>query len=108
MKNRTRNKTLTIRLTEGERAKLLEGALHSGLNLTEYIVKLTDTVTINPPPDLTPVLMQLKRIGNNLNQIAAKVNSGVTYVPGLDAVAAQQRELLNQLLRMTGEGLWRQ
>ena len=106
MANRKRNKTLTIRLTPEERTKLMEGTLHAGLNVTEYILSLADSAVINPPPDLSPLLTQLKRIGNNLNQIAAKVNSGAAYAPGLREVAALQRELLDQLLRMTKEGTW--
>ena len=61
---------------------------------------------INPPPDLSSLLTQLKRIGNNLNQIAAKVNAGVVYVPGLKEVATLQRELLEELRRMTKESPW--
>ena len=84
----------------------MEGTLHAGLNVTEYILSLVDSAVINPPLDLSPLLTQLKRIGNNLNQIAAKVNSGAAYAPGLREVAALQRELLDQLLRMTKEGTW--
>ena len=84
----------------------MEGTLHAGLNVTEYILSLADSAVINPPPDLSPLLTQLKRIGTNLNQIAAKVNSGAAYAPGLREVAALQRELLDQLLRMTKEGTW--
>ena len=104
--NRKRNKTLTIRLTPEEWTKLMEGTLHAGMNVTEYLLLLSDSAQIFPPPDLSPVLAQLKRIGNNLNQIAAKVNAGVAYVPGLKEVAALQRELLEELRRMTKEGPW--
>ena len=104
--NRKRNKTLTIQLTPEEWTKLMEGTLHAGMNVTEYLLSLSDSVVINPPPDLSPLLTQLKRIGNNLNQIAAKVNAGVAYVPGLKEVAALQRELLEELRRMTKEGPW--
>lgn len=103
---RKRSETLTIRLTPEERAKLFDGAIHAGLNLTEYILSLADSAVIQPPPDLSPLLTQLKRIGNNLNQIAAKVNSGAAYVPGLGAVSSLQRELLEELHRMTKEDAW--
>ncbi len=103
---RKRNKTLTIRLTQEEWAKLMEGTLRAGMNVTEYILSLSDSAQICPPPNLTPLLTQFKRIGNNLNQIAAKVNSGVAYVPGLKEVSTLQRELLEELRRMTKEGTW--
>lgn len=84
----------------------MEGTLRAGMNVTEYVLSLSDSAQICPPPDLSPLLTQLKRIGNNLNQIAAKVNSGVAYVPGLKEVSVLQRELLEELRRMAKEGTW--
>ena len=94
--NRKRNKTLTIRLTPEEWTKLMEGTLHAGMNVTEYLLSLSDSAQIFPPPDLSPLLVQLKRIGNNLNQIAAKAlldqsaahGDYAGFAAGLDAVAA--------------------
>ena len=104
--HRKRSETLTIRLTPEERAKIFEGAIRAGLNLTEYILSLADSAVIRPPPDLSPLLTQLKRIGNNLNQIAAKVNSGAAYAPGLYELTALQRELLEELRRLAKEDAW--
>ena len=88
--NRKRNKTLTIRLTPEEWTKLMEGTLHAGMNVTEYLLSLSDSAQIFPPPDLSPVLAQLKRIGNNLNQIARYLNEG-----------GQMNETLSQEIRKT-------
>lgn len=104
--NRKRNETLTIRITKTEKAAIAAKAKKAELSLTDYLVTLSQKVVINPPPDLSPMLTQLKRIGNNLNQIAAKVNSGVTYVPGLEKVMELQRDVYDQLLKMTESILW--
>ena len=104
--NRKRSETLTIRLTKSEKAAIAAKAKRAGMNLTEYIAALSRDSQIVAPPDLSPVLVQLKRIGNNLNQIAAKVNAGVTYAPGLNEVMQMQSELYKLLLTMTENGRW--
>lgn len=105
--NRKRNVTLTIRVTKEERNAIIAKALEAGLNVTDYILAANASAVISPPPDLKPVLGALKRIGTNINQIAAKVNSGVAYVPGLEDVAAQQAALIAQLRALTEERSWR-
>lgn len=105
--NRKRNETLTIRLTKVERERIAEKASRAGLSLTEYILALSRDTPIVVPPDMTPLLRELKRIGNNLNQIAAKVNSGVAYVPDLKNVLAGQQQICQLLKEMTEGTSWR-
>ena len=76
------------------------------MNLTEYIVALSKDVEIVLPPDIAPLVTELKRIGNNLNQIAARVNSGAVYVPDLREVVEMQKALYDQLLSMTEVDAW--
>ena len=104
--NRKRDVTLTIRVTKEERNAIIAKALAAGLNVTDYILSANEQAIISPPPDLSPLLRELKRIGTNINQIAAKVNSGVAYVPGLEDVAAQQAALIAQLRALTEERSW--
>ena len=104
--NRKRDVTLTIRVTKEERNAIIAKALAAGLNVTDYILAANAGAIISPPPDLSPLLRELKRIGTNINQIAAKVNSGVAYVPGLEDVAAQQAALIAQLRALTEERSW--
>ena len=104
--NRKRDVTLTIRVTKEERNAIIAKALAAGLNVTDYILSANEQAIISPPPDLSPLLRELKRIGTNINQIAAKVNSGVAYVPGLEDVAAQQAALVAQLRALTEERSW--
>ena len=98
--NRKRNETLTIRLTKSEKALITAKAKKAKMNLTEYIAALSKEKEIVLPPDITPLITELKRIGNNLNQLAMKVNSGAAYIPDLHIVIDMQKALYNKLLSM--------
>lgn len=104
---RKRSETLTVRLTRTEKAAIAAKAKKANMNLTEYIIALSRDSRIAVPPDLKPLLTQLKRIGNNLNQIAWKVNAGAAYVPGLNEVTEMQNELCRMLLALTEDAAWR-
>ena len=104
--HRKRDVTLTIRVTQAEKDAIIVNAMHAGKNLTDYILSVNDRAIISPPPDLSPLLRELKRIGTNINQVAAKVNSGVSYVPGLREVAELQAEILRQLRALTEDRTW--
>lgn len=94
---RKRDKTLTIRLTEKEKAYIERQARKAKLNLTNYIVKLSLETSIVVKEDTKPLLIELKRIGNNLNQIATKVNSGAFSSYNFREVIDMQKELNRKL-----------
>ncbi|MGN1027454.1 MAG: plasmid mobilization protein, partial [Faecousia sp.] len=68
--------TLTIRVTPGEKAAILRKAKQAGLSPTDYLVTAAQSTQIFVAEDLKPALTEMKRIGNNLNQITAKINVG--------------------------------
>lgn len=94
---RKRDKTLTIRLAEKEKAYIERQAKKANLNLTNYIVKLSLETSIVVKEDTKPLLIELKRIGNNLNQIATKVNSGAFSSYNFREVIDMQKELNRKL-----------
>lgn len=96
--NRKRNKTLTVRLTEKERNRIISNAMKAGLNITDYIVKLSLETPIHVAEDVKPMLLELKRIGNNLNQITTKINSGAFTSYNFGEVIENQRNLFDVLL----------
>ena len=67
-------------------------------NLTDYIVALALETPINVAEDLKPLLIELKRIGNNLNQITAKINSGVFQSYNFQDVVDMQKEFYQKLI----------
>ena len=105
--NRRRNKTLTIRVTEDELAEIIQQTMKARLNLTEFILASARKTEIILPPDTAPLLLELKRIGNNINQIAAKVNSGAAYASGLKEAAKALREACRTLKELAEESAWR-
>lgn len=105
---RRRNETLTIRLTKAEKSAIIAKAKRAKMNLTEYILAISKQTEIVLPPDTAPIVIELKRIGNNLNQIAAKVNSGVAYVEGLQTVIENQNKIYGLLYEMTEKKQWQQ
>ena len=104
--NRRRSETLTIRLTKAEKAAIIAKSKKAKMTLTEYILAVSRKAKIVLPPDTIPIILELKRIGNNLNQIATKVNSGVTYVENLTEVIEIQNKIYDLLLNLTEECRW--
>lgn len=104
--NRKRSETLTIRLTKAEKAALTAKARKAKMTLTEYILAVSKDTKIVLPPETAPIILELKRIGNNLNQLAAKVNSGVTYVADLTEIIENQNKVYELLLTLTEECRW--
>lgn len=104
--NRRRSETLTVRLTKAEKAAIISKSKRAKMTLTEYLLAISKDAKIVLPPDTAPIVLELKRIGNNLNQIAAKVNSGATYVENLTEVIENQNKIYNLLLKLTEECRW--
>lgn len=98
--NRRRDKTLTIRLTDSEKKKIITKSRKAKMSTTDFIIASTDNAVINTPEDLRPVVSQLKRIGNNINQIAVKVNSGAVYSVNFDEVVEMQNKIYEKVFEI--------
>lgn len=68
---------MSVRLTEREYKHLKCQAANAGLKMEPFIRKLIMGVDITPrPPDnIVNLIREVNYIGNNINQIAKKVNS---------------------------------
>ena len=72
------------------------------MTLTDYLVTSALSTQIFVAEDLKPTLSELKRIGNNLNQIATRVNMGVFQSYNFSEVIQWQRKLYEELVRIGG------
>lgn len=99
--------TLTIRVTPGEKAAIDRKAKQAGLSLTDYLVTAAQSTQIFVTEDIKPALTELKRIGNNLNQIAMKINAGAFQSYNFDEVIQGQRKLYEALIWIGGK-TWQQ
>ena len=74
--NKTRPKQLSFRVSEEEYQQLQEKISESGKNQQEYILSCVLEKQIVNTDGIKELLPELKRIGNNLNQIAKRCNEG--------------------------------
>ena len=102
MVNRKRNQTLSIRLTAKEKKEIAAKAKQAQMTLTDYLIECSRNTEINAI-DLSEVLVEMKRIGNNLNQIARKANSKRFFFGKLDSVIEGQRKIYAAILSLAGD-----
>ena len=103
-KQRRRDTTLTIRLTKAEKERIERNAKRAERSITDYLVLLSLEMPIHVAEDVKPLLIELKRIGNNLNQIAATINSGVFRSDDFQDVVDEQKKIYEQLLEIARKG----
>ena len=97
---RKRNKTITIRVTEEEWSAIMERVLKAGINVTDYLVTAATNTQIYVAEDTKPLITELKRIGNNINQITAKINAGAFHSYNFYEVIEMQRAIYEEVLRI--------
>lgn len=93
-----KTKAIYIRLSETERKKIEEKMLscHTN-NMSAYILKMAiDGMIINlDMPELKEVLRLLQNCGNNINQIAKRLNEGKSiYASDISDIKETQTEIL--------------
>lgn len=102
IENRKRNQTLSIRLTNSEKSAIYKKSKKAKLTLTEYILKSSFKTQIKVI-DLQLLLVELKRIGNNLNQITRKINSGAFNSYNFSEMIAMQRKIYDSIINLSEE-----
>ena len=95
--NRRRNITLTVRLTEEEKAHIVNMAKKANLSRTDYIVELSKLVPIVVPENVKPLLIELRRIGNNINQIATRANMDIYQRENFEGIRNELKKINDNL-----------
>lgn len=70
------------------------------MSLNEFVIASADRAVIKIPEDLKPIVSQLKKIGNNVNQIAVKINSGAVYSVNFDEVIEMQNKIYEKVFEI--------
>jgi hypothetical protein len=78
-----KNKIITIRVTEKEKEKLIRKSINAELNLSEYLIEQGLDKDIIRIEGLDEFITELRRIGNNINQLTHLANSGAIYTVDL-------------------------
>ena len=98
--NRRRNITLTVRLTEEEKAHIVNMAKKANLSRTDYIVELSKLVPIVVPENVKPLLIELRRIGNNMNQIATRANMDIYQRENFEGIRKELETMNDNLCKI--------
>ena len=104
--NKTRPKQLSFRVNEEEYQQLQEKVFQSGKNQQENILSCFLEKQIVNTDGIKELIPELKRIGNNLNQIAKRCNEG-GVLPS-EAEVREQGEELKQVWQLLRRYLQRQ
>ena len=91
MQNRTAKVQIIFRVTEEEAEQIKAKVQESGLSQKDYLMKVALGRKIQNTDGIKAVIPELKRIGNNLNQIAKHMNEG--NYPMMQEVKENQKEL---------------
>ena len=76
MLNRKRSKNISFRVTDQELHLIREKINASGMSVRDYFFSCINNTEITIKPYGNVMVCELKRIGNNINQIAYNSNAG--------------------------------
>lgn len=81
-----KDKIITIRVSEKEKEKLIKKSINAELSLSEYLIEQGLNKDIVKIEGLNEFITELRRIGNNINQLTYLANSGAIYTVDLSNV----------------------
>lgn len=98
-----RNQILRTRVTLAERNYIEEQASHAGMNMADYIRTLALHEEVKPPKSKIDdlLLVELNRIGVNINQVAHAANIGrfdqAIFQYALDELVLLMKKINNEV-----------
>ena len=81
-----KDRIITIRVSEKEKSGLIEKSKIAKLSLSEYLIEQGLDKDIVIVDGLNEVVAELRRIGNNINQLTYLANSGRIYTVDFSGV----------------------
>ena len=100
-----KDKIITIRVSEKEKKKLIERSEVAKLSLSEYLIKQGLDKEIVIVDGLNEVVSELRRIGNNINQLTHLANSRAIYTVDLSNTKHELNMIWNKLNKLGGNSL---
>lgn len=100
-----KDKIITIRVSEKEKKKLIKKSIKAELSLSEYLIEQgleKDIIVIDGIKDL---ITELRKIGNNINQLTHLANSGAIYTVDLSNTKHELNMIWNKLNKLGGNSL---
>lgn len=97
--NRTRPKQIVIRVSEEELEQIKKKVEQSGKSQQQYIIEALTQKQVTNTDGIKELMPELKRVGNNLNQIAHALNGSGYYQYHLITENQKELEKIWQSLR---------
>ena len=97
---RIRDVSIPFRVTEKELQEIDKRAEKAKLDRTNYLITCALNKKITVLEDLKPLLSELKRIGNNLNQLTKLSNMGQIKTVDLYETRAAMDALYGEIFRI--------
>lgn len=108
MADANRTKALLVRLTNEEHDTLKEQSTRTGRTQSDIMRSAWKRIKIIelPPADFAETVIQLRRIGNNLNQLTRAANAGEVHIPEIKSVLSEIVAIDKKLSKiLSGGGL---
>ncbi len=108
MADAKKTKALLLRLTPDEIALLKEQSERTGRSMSDIIRAAWKKMRIVelPPADFQETVVQLRRIGNNLNQLTRAANAGEIDIPEIKSILGEIAAVDKKLTKiLSGGGL---
>lgn len=108
--NRSRNVPIGLRVSEKELAIIDKKKDRARMTRTDYLIACAMGKQITLMEDLKPLLSEMKRVGNNLNQLTKLANMGriteVNLIETWEALNKIYVELHRLVREKGGDGEW--
>ena len=106
MADANRTKALLLRLTEEEATQLKEQSARTGRTQSDIIRSAWKKLKITelPPANFAETVVQLRRIGNNLNQLTRAANAGKIDIPEIKNVLSEIIAIDRKFSKILSEG----
>lgn len=92
-----KDKIITIRVSEKEKERLIKKSINAELSLSEYLIEQGLDKDIVKIEGLNEFITELRRIGNNINQLTHLSNSGIIYTVDLSGVKQELGKIWSEL-----------
>lgn len=92
-----KDKVIGIRVTKQEKERLIKKSQKAEMSLSEYIIEQGLEKDIVVVEDVKSLVHELRKIGNNINQLTHLANSGVIKVVYLDGFKLDLKKIWEEL-----------
>ncbi len=95
-KENCKTDNIIIRVTKKEKNILISRARTAGLTLSKYILTLSEKKRIINPEPIVRLIIEVNRIGNNINQVARVANTNKNISQKQIEIIEKQMEYLKR------------